>query len=150
MATEEGVVIRTAEQTAWVKTIRSAACEACASRSSCTAMGGGNEMEVEVVNLVGAGVGDRVLLHFETSSLLKATFMLYVLPILMMLIGAVIGNEAAAALGWNASAASAIFGFFAFFVVVFFVRRRANRMARQTSYQPTLSRILQRGVTGDG
>ena len=150
MATEEGVVIRTHGRTAWVKTVRSEACEACASRGSCTAMGGGNEMEVEVTNPVGAGIGDRVLLHFDTSSLLKATFMLYVLPILAMLVGAVFGSEAAVVLGWNASAASATCGFFAFFAVVFFVRRRANRMARQTSYQPAISRILQRVAADDG
>ena len=35
-------------------------------------------MEVEVTNTVGAKIGDRIVLYFETSSLLKAAFLLYI------------------------------------------------------------------------
>ena len=45
-------------------------------------------MEVDAVNSVGAQVGDRIMLYFETGSLLKATFLLYIFPILCMLLGA--------------------------------------------------------------
>ena len=55
MATEEGVVFKMGAPgagTAWVKTTRSSACEACSSRNACHAEAGANEMEVEAINTV--------------------------------------------------------------------------------------------------
>ncbi|MBU0769650.1 MAG: SoxR reducing system RseC family protein, partial [Proteobacteria bacterium] len=58
MATEEGVVVRIDADTAWVKTKKSKSCEGCSSRGACSVMGGGDEMEVQVVNAVGGKIGD--------------------------------------------------------------------------------------------
>ena len=81
MATEEGIVFKLGDAgpgTAWVKTTRSSACAGCSSRDACHAEGGGKEMEVEAINTARARVGDRIVLNIKTSSLLKATFLLYV------------------------------------------------------------------------
>jgi len=73
LATEEGIITKIEAATAWAKTTRSSSCASCSSRGSCNAMeDGGKEMIVEVYNPAGAKVGDRVVLSFETSSLLKA------------------------------------------------------------------------------
>ena len=93
MATEEGIVIKIDSSTAWVKTTKTHACKACGARASCNVMGGGKEMEVEAINYAGAKVGEKVVLFFETSPLLKATFMLYVLPVLFLIAGAFIGTR---------------------------------------------------------
>ena len=61
-------------------------------------MGGGNDMEVEAINEVQAQVGDHVILNFETASLLKATFFLYVFPIIFMFAGALTGQKMVLAL----------------------------------------------------
>jgi len=84
MATEKGIVTKIDSTTAWVKTTKTHACEGCEARASCNAMGGGKEMEVQAINYARAKVGEEVVLSFETSPLLKATFMLYVLPILLI------------------------------------------------------------------
>ena len=76
MATEKGIVLRTDSEAAWVKTVRSSACEGCTAKGSCHSMGGGNEMEVKALNTAGARAGDRIVLSFETASLLKATFLI--------------------------------------------------------------------------
>ena len=89
MATEEGIVTKIeSTATAWVKTTKSGACKSCSARSSCHSMGGSNEMEVEAINQAGAQVGQKVVLSFATSPLLKATFLLYVFPIIAMIVGA--------------------------------------------------------------
>jgi len=141
VATEEGTVIRLDSETAWVKTKKSTACESCASQKSCNVMGGGDEMEVEVINTVGAAVGDRVIISFETSSLLKATFLLYIFPILCMFVGAVIGQEIAPTIGIGASLASAILGFLFFLVSIIFIKVKANKMGGQDQYRPRITRI---------
>ncbi len=146
MATEEGTVIKLAASTAWIKTKRSASCESCASKKSCNAMGGGNDMEVEAINMTDAGVGDQVVLSFETSSLLKATFLLYVFPILCMLAGAVIGKETAQMLNYDESVMSAIISFLFFFIAIFFVKIKGNRMALDDKYQPKIIRVIKRAI----
>ena len=95
MTKEEGVVIKTDTATAWIKTIKTSACASCSAKSSCHTMGGGKEMEVEAINTAGARIGDRVVIGFETASLLKASFLLYVFPILGLILGAFIGQTAA-------------------------------------------------------
>ncbi|MEJ2099311.1 MAG: SoxR reducing system RseC family protein [Desulfobacterales bacterium] len=77
MATEQGVILRTDSQTAWVKTVRSSGCEGCSAKGSCHTMGGGQDMEVKALNTAGARVGDRIVLSYETPSFLKATFLIY-------------------------------------------------------------------------
>jgi len=142
LATEEGVVLKIKDvTTAWVKTEKSAACEACASKKSCNTIGGSNDMEVESINTAGAKKGDRVVLSFKSSSLLKATFLLYVFPILCMLAGAIGGQEIAPHVGMDPSGFSAIVGFLCFFVAILFVRIKGNQLAEKREYRPEIIRI---------
>ena len=141
MATEEGIVTRLDDGTAWVKTKKSGACESCASRHSCNVMGGGDEMEVETINTAGADVGDLVVISFETASLLKATFLLYVFPILCMFVGALVGQETASSFQINPSVLSAVVGFLFFLVSLLFIRIRANKMGQQDQYRPKIVRV---------
>jgi hypothetical protein len=60
-------------------------------------------MEVEAINTARARVGDRIVLNIQTGSLLKATFLLYVFPILAMIAGAVLGQTVAGMRGSDPS-----------------------------------------------
>ena len=99
-------------------------------------------MEVEALNEAGAKVGDRIVLLFETSSLLKATFLLYVFPILLLLAGAFLGQAIAAHTNMNPSGLSAITGFSFFIAAVLFIKVRANKMALKQEYRPKIIKIL--------
>jgi sigma-E factor negative regulatory protein RseC len=95
-------------------------------------MGANGEMEVKVINEAGAKAGDRILLSFKTSSLLKATFLLYVFPILLLFVGALFGQTVAPKFDFNPSGLAAITGFTFFFVALLIVRTSANKLARKT------------------
>ncbi len=99
-------------------------------------------MEVEAINEVGAKAGDRIVLSFETASLLKASFLLYVFPILLLILGAAVGQEAAPYLGVNPSGFSAVVGFSFFFGAVLIIKVKADKMARKKSYRPKVIKIL--------
>jgi sigma-E factor negative regulatory protein RseC len=142
MATEEGIVIKIDSETAWVKTTKTSACKACAARSSCHSLGGAKEMEVEAINRAGAKVGQKVVLSFDTSPLLKATFLLYVFPIIAMLVGALIGQKMAISLNFDTSMLSAIMGFSFFGLTLLFVRSKGNKLAKKDEYQPKIIRII--------
>ena len=144
MATEEGVVIRMGALgagTAWVRTIRSSTCAACASRDNCHAGGPGKEMEVEAINTAAARVGDRIVLNIQTGALLKASFLLYVFPVLALIAGALVGQGAAPLVGWDASASAAAVGFL-FFGAAFGILRIMDRhLSGKTAYKPEIVKI---------
>ena len=144
MATEEGIVCRTDATTAWIATTRSGACETCASKGSCSTLGSGREMEVEAVNTAGAQVGDRVVIRFETASLFKLSFLLYIFPILTMFAGALLGQTAAPLLHLDATALSVICAFLFFLLAFGLVRLNGNRLARKDEYRPKVVRILKK------
>ena len=142
MPTEQGIVTKVESTTAWVTTKKTSACKSCGARSACNAVGGGKEMEVEAINDAGAKVGQQVVLSFETSPLLRATFLLYVFPILILLAGALLGDKIALRFGFDASTLSAITGFFFFGIAILFVKSKGNKMAKKDAYRPKVMRII--------
>lgn len=142
MATERGIVTKIDSTTAWVKTTRTSACRTCSAKSSCSTGESGKEMEVEAINEAGAQIGDRIIISIETASLLKASFLLYVFPILLMIAGAVIGQKTGPVFDIDPSLFSAIVGFLFFFISFWFVKSRGNSMAQKNEYKPKIIRIL--------
>lgn len=142
MATEEGIVIKIDSDLARVRTTKSSACKSCTAKNSCSSTAAGKDMEVDAINMAGAQVGDRILLHFETASLLKATFLLYIFPILCMLFGASVGHWLSMKHGLNVSAVSAIAGFSCLILAFVMVRTKANKMAQNERYRPKIVKIL--------
>ncbi|MGD2096522.1 MAG: SoxR reducing system RseC family protein [Desulfobacterales bacterium] len=143
MATEQGIVLQTDSETAWVKTTRSGACQGCTARNSCHTLGNSPDMEVKAINIAGAREGDRIVLSFETRSLLKATFLIYVFPIIFLVIGAVFGQMLSSLISVNPSALSVLLGFAFFFAALRIMKVRANKMAAQNAYQPKITKILE-------
>ena len=141
MATEEGIVTHIEQvDTAWVKTVRSSSCEGCASHDSCESAG--KDMKVKAINLVGAKVGDRIILNFQTGALLRATFLLYVFPIICMIIGAFVGQKAASSMGYSPPVMSVVAGFLFFTIAVLVIKIKSDTMSRKQEYQPKIIRIL--------
>ncbi|MFO7965046.1 MAG: SoxR reducing system RseC family protein [Desulfobacterales bacterium] len=142
MATEQGRVLRIVEGVALVKTMKSEACAACSAQHSCTTKG--NDMEVEAVNRVGAKQGDEVVIQIDTRPFLKATFMLYLFPILFMIFGAMIGEKLAPRFLMDPSVLSAVLAFSFFFVSVWVVKKTGNEMGNKEEYRPRIIRVLKR------
>jgi len=146
MATEEGVVFKMGSSgagMAWVKTTRSSACASCSSKDACYSDGGGKEMEMEVeaINTADARVGDRIVLNIKSASLLKATFLLYVFPILAMIAGAVLGQTVAVMRGNDPSGLSALFGFLFFGLAFIVIRITGRRLSTNASYKPEIIKV---------
>jgi sigma-E factor negative regulatory protein RseC len=146
LATEQATVTAVSEEGTWVEAIPSAACEGCASRGSCHAVGE-DKNRVAVINRLEARVGDTVVIAFETGSLLKALFLLYMVPILALLTGACAGNWLIApAWGKDPSVVSAVSGFVCFFAAIWMVKQKAGRMEKREAYRPKITRIARRAT----
>ena len=81
--TGEGLVIKTCGNTATVKIKRSSACgHDCGECNLCK----NPDIEVEILNPIGAQKGDRVKIGTDTAKVLKSAFLLYMLPIIGALV----------------------------------------------------------------
>jgi len=144
VATEQGVVVRIDAAGAWVKTVRSEACDSCASKGACHTMGGGKEMEVAVLNPIGARVGDRVVIKLGTSPFLKATFLVYMFPVLLLVVGAAAGEWISRSAGLGSPLPSALLGFGSLAAGLLFMRIIARRLAEKAEYRPRITRVTGR------
>jgi sigma-E factor negative regulatory protein RseC len=141
MITETGRVIAVKAGKAWVRTIRASACESCSARSGCgqrvlATASGGRANQVLVDNHLGAEVGDDVTVAIDESALLSASILVYALPLALLVLGAVLGQQ------WMpAGDAGAITGALAGLASGFLVARvLQSRPGRQ--YEPQLVRVL--------
>jgi sigma-E factor negative regulatory protein RseC len=144
VATEEGVIIRTDRSGTWVKTLRSDACESCSSKSTCHSLGGGKEMEVSAINLIGAKVGDRVVLKMDTLAFLKGTFLVYMVPVLLLVGGAALGEWIALTSHLTSPLSSILCGFGGLAFGLVLMKVVANRLAKKDAYRPRISRVIGR------
>ena len=141
MASEEGIVIKCNKTTAMVKTIQSTACESCTEKDICNTTGGGKMMEVEAINTANAQLGDLVIVSFDTAQLFALSFLLYVFPIIVMIIGALYGEHIAKNFNGNPSTFSAILGFSFFFIAMGFVKLKDKKARKSGKYRPEIIKI---------
>lgn len=97
MIEESGTVVALHGDDVWVQTIRQSTCGSCSARKGCgqgalARMTDGRANQVKVHNTCGADVGDRVVLGIEESQLLRASILVYALPLAALLAGSLIGG----------------------------------------------------------
>lgn len=93
MIEEHGTIVELkGKQIAVVLCKRNSACEHCASSGACQIGDDSESMLVEALNQVGAQTGDRVKIVTSTRHFLQSSFILYIVPIIGLLIGALFGQ----------------------------------------------------------
>jgi sigma-E factor negative regulatory protein RseC len=144
---ETGKVVEIRDQLALVSTAAKGACHSCSARGICHA-GGDKTMVAEAWNPLGAQVGDTVSIHLSSRSVLGAAFLLYLVPLLVLLGGVILGQSLtqndlwAVALGFLFMAAA--------YVGIRFLDRRLSRAKK---LRPEIVEILSRASSstpGDG
>ncbi len=140
MITENGIVTTADTATAWIKTTRSGACESCSSKESCGTVHEQKEHIVIVKNTLNVKSGDHVVIGLETKPMLYLTFLLYVFPILMMITGALIGDNLAVTFDVDPSIASMAIGFSFFGLAFYYIRKKNYTLSKNEAFKPFLIR----------
>lgn len=140
MITENGIVTNVTSSVAWIKTTRTGACESCSSKKSCDTVNSQKEQIVTVKNTLSVKTGDHVVIGLETRPILFLTFLLYVFPVLLLIIGALIGNSLALFLQMDPSLISMAIGFSFFGLAFFLIRKKNNSLSKKDEYKPFLVR----------
>lgn len=94
MIEEFGTIIELKEgRIAVVQCVKNSSCQHCPSSGACNMGSDGESMAVEAYNKAGGQVNDRVKVVTSTKNFLQSSFLLYIVPIIGLLIGAGIGQS---------------------------------------------------------
>ena len=144
MIEEIGTVVELkGKRTAVVMCQKSSLCEHCATNGNCALGDDDKTRLVEAQNLLGATVGDQVRIATTTKSFLQSSFLLYIVPLIALVVGAIVGKLVGENLstGLDPNLLSAIFGVF-FMVGSFVLLRVGSSALAQENYMPKIVEIL--------
>jgi sigma-E factor negative regulatory protein RseC len=141
MIRENGIVESVSARRAVVRIQKGGSCAACENRSSCH-IDSDRPLLVEVDNEMGAAAGDRVELSMPTASLLKLSFLVYMVPVLALVIGAILGAAWAGPLGVSSTSGSLLIGGAALIASFAFLKLLDRSVRRRPEYQPRLTKVL--------
>jgi sigma-E factor negative regulatory protein RseC len=113
---QEGVVFAVSSRIAKVKTSRHNDCE------NCGACPGNSAIVVNAYNSLGAKPGQRVVVEVQEINMLKAAFIVYLLPLLAVLVGAVAGAVIAGYFGTGVLGFQVAGGIVAFLLSVWYIK----------------------------
>ena len=116
-------------------------CESCHHRDICDIETGG----IEAVNLVNAKVGQKVRINIKTLTRLKEVLVMYLLPIVALLTGAVLGRSYLPAYfrGTSTELLSAAGGFFLFLITLLMARLFSRKMEKKAEKKPVIESIIE-------
>jgi sigma-E factor negative regulatory protein RseC len=142
MITEEGIVVEVKPNGALIRPDRTARCEGCVPQFCLSDQEG--KLILEARDEVGVRVGQRVRVAIPDDALAWGGFVLYGLPLIGLVTGAVIGKTAAALLGWNAfSDGLAVVCSLLFMLGVFvWVKRYSRRIEKGQRLRPMVIQVL--------
>lgn len=140
---EIGVVKSITGSLAIVVVERKSACDQC--KAGCTVTDSG--AEIEALNVAKAKIGQKVKVVMKPYTYLKGSIVIYGIPALALIIGAIIGKEFLSSLypfkGLDPDIVSAIGGFGAFIISFLIVKLWSRRFERKVEYKPIIQEILE-------
>lgn len=150
---EETAVITAREgEFAQVETQRSTACGACAVKSGCGTsllgkLWGNRRASIRVLNPIGAAPGEKVIIGLQESALTRASFALYMVPLLSLILSAILGQWLATWFNFSATEpASLLCGLLGLMAGLRWLRSYSARVRHDKRHQAV---ILRRAGTAE-
>jgi len=138
---EIGVVKSVEGMLAVVDVPKKTACEGC-TMGACRPED--RNMEIEALNEAGAEVGQKVRVAIKSSAYMKGTMVVYGLPAVCLVLGAVFGKEVMGGIfpGADPDLLSAAFGFGAFVLSFVIVKIWTAGVVKKAESRPVIEEIL--------
>ncbi|MCK5511718.1 MAG: SoxR reducing system RseC family protein [Thermodesulfovibrionia bacterium] len=143
MIEETGIVTKIDGDMAKVAVQKRGACEGCAARGVCETSDDG--MEIEAINSVQAQIGQTVKVSIKPQTYLKGTFFVYGIPLVVFIIGIIIGKNIGEKYFKTISSdiVSFIVGFCVLFISFVVVKAWSKKAETKVEYKPIIEEILQ-------
>ncbi len=141
MIDEEGIVVEADGDVAKVAILRKSACESCAAAGVCHP---GDQSYLEAANPLGAKKGQKVKVVVAPQVYLKASIILYGLPMAVLVGAAILGKNLAVT--YRGEADSDLWAFIAgmtcMAISFFFIRMYNKKVEKTQEYRPVIVEIL--------
>lgn len=131
------------DRTAMMKMQRNSACASCG-KCIGSSSSESQEITVEVDNTIGAKIGDQVEVSMDQIDIMRALGILYGIPLMGLLVGAVGSYYILEAVGIikGLEVLSALIGFVFTGLAYFFIRSREGKFRASRKYMPTVTRVV--------
>ncbi len=142
MIEEIGVVVKTEGEFARVSVQKRGTCEGCTARGACESTSEG--MEIEALNPVNAREGQTVKVLLQAETYLKGSMLVYGLPLVLFITGAIVGKNIGEAyfLNTNSDFVAAIFGFASLIASLLAVKIWSGKLESKAEYKPFIGEIV--------
>jgi sigma-E factor negative regulatory protein RseC len=147
MSTEEGTITKVFADMARVKVRRSSMCDICKCKSACSTLSDTEVMEAEALNTANARPGDRVLLNIPSKSLWKISFVIYMLPVIFLISGAIVGMRLAKIYSLEPELGALLLGIAGCLLSFAIIRLFAKHVGKNKDYMPEIVKILKKTGT---
>lgn len=132
---------------AWVATQRQSSCGSCAVNKSCgtstvAKMFGDREHRVYARNQIQAHEGDTVVVGISEATLLKGSLLLYLMPLLALIVGGLLGELMAGQMGFDEDLSALVLALAGFAASLLWLKRYSRRLASDERYQAVVLRSL--------
>ncbi|MBF0606336.1 MAG: SoxR reducing system RseC family protein [Candidatus Magnetobacterium sp. LHC-1] len=128
---------------------RTSACAHCSSSKVCNSDDDASETEasvIEAINTANAKVGQKVVVELRTYTYLKGAMIVYAMPAIALLLGAIVGKTLLSGVAMFASmkpdVVSAIGGFTALLLSIVAVKLISGRLENKTEYKAVVKKVL--------
>ncbi|MBF0213696.1 MAG: SoxR reducing system RseC family protein [Magnetococcales bacterium] len=135
MIREEGIVVALEGDFAVVSGQRQKMCGTCHNSNTCTVLSGGlgqRSIKIRARNACHARVGERVFIEISERTFLRASFLVYILPLVVLFAMVSWARFLIQTLGWSVDieAFSALVGFVSLALTFYWLQRRSARHGR--------------------
>jgi sigma-E factor negative regulatory protein RseC len=138
---ETGLVIKIEGPRAFVAVERKSLCDACPASTVCKPTEEGTI--IEAMNKAGAQLGDRVIVSLKAYSYLKGSIIVYGIPALSLIAGAIMGKEILKGfVKLDPELLSAIGGLVFFTLSFVIIKLVSKKFDRKTEYIPVIEKII--------
>jgi sigma-E factor negative regulatory protein RseC len=147
MIEERARVVAVDGDSVLLQTQRQSSCGSCEVKSGCgtsvlAGIVGQKVTQLKLPNTLGAKPGDEVLLGMSENALVTGSLLVYMIPLVMLLLGALTGELVATQLGMDAELMPVVGGALGFVLAILLVRGLLHKTATGLQMQPVMLRIL--------
>lgn len=150
MIEETAVVVQCQDNYAWVETERKTACGQCTLNKGCgtavlSKLLGNRISRVKALNPLAAKEGETVVVGLPEDVLLRGSVMVYLVPLVMMIVFALLGEGVAEKFALASSEPlSIVFAIIGLLLSAVWIRRYTGKINRDKRYQPVILRRFNR------
>lgn len=146
MLEETAQVVQIEGTTIWVETQRRSTCSSCSAQPGCgtavlAKVLGSRRTRVRVLSDLDLSIGDRVVIGIHEQALVQGSLAVYAVPIVLLLLGALIGELGAQRFLWqSAELASTALGLCGLLAGLWWLKKFTRRIGNDKRYQPSVLR----------